>query len=86
MRRFAQDRALMAAKESRKTIALYNRVARALVEYEVLWHASWLRRVHAAKAALGCTLILKDAATGAAASSPGNQLARNLEGNPVSQH
>lgn len=65
MRRFAQDRALMAAKESRRIIALYNRVARALVEYEFLWHAEWLRSVHAARAALDCTLILKDAATGA---------------------
>lgn len=33
--RFAQDKALMAAKESRKIILLYNRVARALVEFEV---------------------------------------------------
>ena len=55
----------MAARESRRVIALYNRVARALVEYEFLWHADWLRRVHAARAALDCTLILKDPATGA---------------------
>ena len=56
----------MAAKDSRKVIAQYNRVARALVEYEFLWHAEWLRGVHAARAALDCTLILKDAGTGAA--------------------
>ena len=68
------QKALMAAKESRKIIALYNRVARALVEYEVMWHASWLRKVHAARAALDCTLILKDAATGTVCSFARSQL------------
>lgn len=32
---------------------------------QVLWHASWLRKVHAARAGLDCTLILKDPTTGA---------------------
>ena len=43
MQRFAANRSLMAAKESRRTVRLYNRVARALVEFEALWHAAWLK-------------------------------------------
>ena len=33
--RFASNAALMASKESRRTVRLYNRVAAALVEFEV---------------------------------------------------
>lgn len=43
MQRFAANKALMGAKESRRTVKLYNRVAKALVEFEALWHAAWLK-------------------------------------------
>lgn len=43
MQRFAKNRALMASKESKRVIRLYNRVAKALVEFEALWHAAWLK-------------------------------------------
>lgn len=43
MQRFAGNKALMAAKESRRVIRLYNRVAKALVEFEALWHAACLK-------------------------------------------
>lgn len=54
----------MAAKDSRRVVALYNRVARALVEYEIVWHASWLCSIEAATAALNITLIYQDPHTG----------------------
>lgn len=38
MQRFAQNKALMATKESKKIVKTYNRVAKALVEFETLWH------------------------------------------------
>lgn len=38
MQRFAQNKALMATKESKKIIKLYNKVAKALIEFETLWH------------------------------------------------
>lgn len=41
------------------------RVARALVEYEVLWQASWLRGIDAALACLNCTLICYNPESGA---------------------
>lgn len=43
MQRFAGNRALLASKEARKVVKLYNRVAKALVEFEALWHAAWLK-------------------------------------------
>ena len=45
-------------------VLLYNRVAKTLVEYEVLWTASWLRNVHAAHTGLDRTLIRRDPGTG----------------------
>lgn len=43
MQRFAANRSLLATKEARKVVKLYNRVAKALVEFEALWHAAWLK-------------------------------------------
>lgn len=38
MQRFAQNKNLLAAKESKKIIKTYNKVAKALIEFETLWH------------------------------------------------
>ena len=54
----------MAAPESRPVVLLYNRVAKTLVEYEMLWTASWLRSIHAAHTGLDRTLIRRDPETG----------------------
>ena len=62
--RFAMNVELMAAPESRPVVLLYNRVAKTLVEYEVLWTASWLRNIHAAHTGLDRTLIRRDPDTG----------------------
>lgn len=58
------NKELMAAPESRSVVLLYNRVAKTLVEYEVLWTASWLRSIHAANTGLDDTLIRRDTKTG----------------------
>jgi dynein heavy chain len=48
MQRFAHNAALMGSKESKRVIRQYNRVAKALVEFEALWHAAWLKVKRAA--------------------------------------
>lgn len=62
--RFAHNQELMGAMESNKVILLYNKVAKALIEYEVLWTASWLRRIHKAHSGLDQPLLLRDPETG----------------------
>lgn len=42
----------MAAKESKKTIKAYNRLAQTLLEFEALWYAAWVRSVDSAAATL----------------------------------
>jgi hypothetical protein len=43
---------------------MQHRVARALVEYEIVWHASWLKGMDAALGGLACTLICQNPETG----------------------
>ncbi len=38
MLRFSQNKALMASKESKKIVKTYNKVAKALIEFETLWY------------------------------------------------
>eukprot|EP00887_Chlorella_sp_A99_P001633 scaffold8.g1633.t1 len=64
MKRFAMRKELMAAKDSKRPIRLYNRLAQALLEFEALWHAAWLRSVEAAKAQLSATLLGQHPQTG----------------------
>ncbi|KIZ06068.1 Dynein gamma chain, flagellar outer arm [Monoraphidium neglectum] len=59
MQRFAKNRGLMGSKESKRVIRLYNRVAKALVEFEALWHAAWLKGIDAQKAGLASPLLVR---------------------------
>ncbi|GBG77441.1 hypothetical protein CBR_g23890 [Chara braunii] len=59
MKRFAGNKSIMATKESKRIIRMYNKVARALVEFELLWHQAWLKNIDAMKAGLQATLIVK---------------------------
>lgn len=38
MKKFAHNKTIMATKESKRIIKTYNKVAKALVEFETLWH------------------------------------------------
>jgi dynein heavy chain, axonemal len=38
MKKFQANKNIMTTKESKKIIKTYNKVARALIEYETLWH------------------------------------------------
>ena len=37
----------------------YNKVARALVEFETLWHTAWTKSIEAARSGLQATLIIR---------------------------
>eukprot|EP01028_Stygiella_incarcerata_P006636 TRINITY_DN270_c0_g1_i1.p1 TRINITY_DN270_c0_g1~~TRINITY_DN270_c0_g1_i1.p1 ORF type:complete len:4523 (-),score=1222.92 TRINITY_DN270_c0_g1_i1:192-13760(-) len=64
MRRFQVNEAVMETKESKKIIKTYNRVARALVEFETLWHYAWMKSIDTARAGLQATLIVRHPETG----------------------
>jgi hypothetical protein len=51
-------------KESKKIIRTYNKVARALIEYETLWHHAWCKSIEAAKSGLQATLIIRHPRSG----------------------
>jgi len=51
-------------QESKKIIRTYNKVARALIEYETLWHHAWARSIEAAKSGLQATLIIRHPRSG----------------------
>ena len=59
MRKFQTNKTVMATKESKRIVKLYNKVARALIEFETLWHYAWGKSVEAAKAGLQATLIIR---------------------------
>lgn len=64
MARFSANKTLIEAKESKRVIQLYNRVAQALLEFEGLWHQAWLRSVETAKGQLQATLLTCHPQTG----------------------
>ena len=51
---------LMALAETRRAIKAYNRLAKALVEYEVVFLQVWKRKVDEARAMLNCTVLVRD--------------------------
>lgn len=65
--RFGENKALMAIKDSKRVVRIYNRVAKALVEFETLWVQAWIRSIESAKAGLQSTLIVRHPTTGKAA-------------------
>ena len=62
--RFAENKALMASKDSKRIVRTYNRVAKALIEFETLWIQAWIRSIESAKAGLQSTLIVRHPTTG----------------------
>ena len=61
MKKFSQNKSIMSSKDSKtkKIIKTYNRVARALIEFETLWHDAWKSSIEFAKAGLQATLIVR---------------------------
>ena len=63
-RRFAAHKALLAAKDSKRVVKQYNKLATVLVKFEALWHAAWLKRVEQSRTALHAVLIVRHPRTG----------------------
>jgi len=60
MRRFKSHSSLIStSKEAKKIVRTYNKVARALVEFETLWHSAWTKSIEAARSGLQATLIIR---------------------------
>lgn len=64
MKKFKSNKNIMTTKESKKIIRTYNKVARALIEYETLWHHAWCKSIEAAKSGLQATLIIRHPRSG----------------------
>jgi dynein heavy chain len=64
MKKFQANKNIMTTKESKKIIKTYNKVARALIEYETLWHHAWCKSIEAAKAGLQSSLIVRHPKSG----------------------
>nr|Q39575.1 RecName: Full=Dynein gamma chain, flagellar outer arm [Chlamydomonas reinhardtii]7KZM_C Chain C, Dynein gamma chain, flagellar outer arm [Chlamydomonas reinhardtii]7KZN_C Chain C, Dynein gamma chain, flagellar outer arm [Chlamydomonas reinhardtii]7KZO_C Chain C, Dynein gamma chain, flagellar outer arm [Chlamydomonas reinhardtii]8GLV_AD Chain AD, Dynein gamma chain, flagellar outer arm [Chlamydomonas reinhardtii]8GLV_AX Chain AX, Dynein gamma chain, flagellar outer arm [Chlamydomonas reinhar len=60
----AQNKNLLAAKESKKNIKTYNKVAKALIEFETLWHQAWIKSIEQCKAGLAAPLLVQHPDTG----------------------
>jgi dynein heavy chain len=59
MRKFQCNPSVLAGKDSKKLIRMYNKMAKTLIEFETLWHQAWVNSVEAAKSGLAATLIIK---------------------------
>ncbi|KAK9841874.1 hypothetical protein WJX81_008571 [Elliptochloris bilobata] len=64
MQRFVKHKAMLAAKDSKRVVRQYNRLATTLVKFEALWHSAWLSRVEQSRAALHSALIVRHPQTG----------------------
>lgn len=62
---FARVPALMQGKDNKRVIALYNRLARALLEFEGLWLRAWRKGLDVCLQGLQAPLIVRHPETGA---------------------
>ena len=65
LRRFAKLKSVTGSKEFKRVVPIYNKLARTLTEFQVLWHASWQRSLDGARVALAANLITAHPETGA---------------------
>jgi dynein heavy chain len=60
MRIFKENSSILESSEAKKHIRNYNKLARALMEFEMLWYRSWYSIVEQAKSGLQATLLVAD--------------------------
>ncbi|CAE7456979.1 ODA2 [Symbiodinium sp. CCMP2592] len=46
-------------KEAKRVIKVYNKMAKTLVEFEIVWHQAWVSSIETTKAGLNATLLTK---------------------------
>ena len=59
MKQFESNQNVLASKEAKKIIKLYNKIAKTLVAFEYLWYQAWVQSIEQAKAGLQATLIIR---------------------------
>ncbi len=59
MRHFESNPNVLAGKDAKRIIKMYNRIARTLVAFEYLWFEAWVKTIDQAKAGLQATLIIR---------------------------
>ncbi|TPX71761.1 hypothetical protein SpCBS45565_g00838 [Spizellomyces sp. 'palustris'] len=60
MKHFKSNTSVLESMEAKKHIRNYNKLARALIEFELLWYKSWYGVVDEAKTGLQATLLVAD--------------------------
>eukprot|EP01033_Poteriospumella_lacustris_P002475 gene2475-1807_t len=59
MKQFESNQNVLAGKDAKRIIKLYNKVAKTLVAFEYLWYQAWCQSIDQAKAGLQATLIIR---------------------------
>jgi len=65
MKMFKDNKSIMNSKDSRRICKIYNKVGRALIEFETLWVRAWCDSIEGAKAGLLASLVVRHPRTGA---------------------
>ena len=60
---FQKNKQLMQLPETKKAIKHYNRLARVLVEYELVFLQVWTKQIDAAKASMNSTVLVRNPET-----------------------
>ncbi|XP_057691021.1 dynein axonemal heavy chain 5 isoform X3 [Corythoichthys intestinalis] len=61
---FQKQTGVLSIPEAKKIIRNYNRVATVLLEYEILYHQSWMKKVEDARPGLKASLLIRSTETG----------------------
>ena len=64
MEAFQAHPSILQGVEAKKIIKNYNKLAKTLLEFEVLYHRGWLRQMEAAKSGLHASLLVKHPESG----------------------
>jgi dynein heavy chain len=59
MKQFEVQQNVMGTRDAKRVVKMYNKVAKALIEFEFLWYKAWLQSVDQAKIGLQATLIIR---------------------------
>ncbi|KAL3815567.1 hypothetical protein ACHAXA_000299 [Cyclostephanos tholiformis] len=59
MKQFEANQNILAGKDAKKIIKMYNKIARTLVAFEFTWYKAWVQSIENAKTGLQATLIIR---------------------------
>ena len=59
MKQFEANQSVLAGRDAKRIIKMYNKVARTLVAFEFLWYKAWVQSIDQAKTGLQATLIIR---------------------------